>query len=198
MKGKIKKQAVDEALVKRFTGGDMQAFDDIYAAFSYKLQKFIFTLVKTETDTEDLIQEVFVKLWENKNKLKNTASFETYLFTIAYNTTISFLRNKAKDIQYVEYVKSVQIELSDFSLIDEINKEEVYEKIHLLIEKMPPRQREVFKMKHFKNYSYKEIAEALNISVNTVENHMVKAHKYLKESLGKAYLLALFFVHLFL
>ena len=195
---KVKEHIVDEALIKRFTGGDMQAFDKIYAVFNNKLQKFIFSLVKTETDTEDLVQEVFVKLWENKNKLKNTASFDTYLFTIAYNATVSFLRNRAKDMQYVEYVKSVQIELDNFSFIDEINKEEVHEKLHRLIEKMPPRQREVFKMKHFKDYSYKEIAEILNISVNTVENHIVKAHKYLKENLGKTYLLILFFMHLFL
>ena len=82
-------------------------------------------------------------------------------------------------------------------MIDEINKEAIHEKLHLLIEKMPPRQREVFKMKHFKNYSYKKIADNLNISVNTVENHIVKAHKYLKESFGKTYLLIILFMHLF-
>lgn len=193
-----KKYIIDEPLVKRFTGGDMKAFDDIYSAFNYKLQKFIFSLIKTEPDTEDLVQEVFVKIWEHREQIRNTASFDTYLFTTAYNSTISFLRKKAKDIKYIEYVKSVQIEINEFNDMDAINIDEIDKQLNSLIEKMPSRQREVFKMKHFQNYSYKEIAEALNISINTVENHIVKAHKYLKENLGKTYLSVLLFIHLFL
>ena len=198
MMTKDKEYIIDETLVERFTKGDMKAFDDIYSAFNHKLQKFVFSLVKTETDTEDLVHEVFVKVWDNKEKLKNHTSFDTYLFTIAYNTTISFLRNKAKNTQYIEYVKSVQIEVDESDFTEEINRDEINKKLNLLVEGMPSRQREVFKMKHFENYSYKEIAEALNISVNTVENHIVKAHKYLKENLGKAYLSILLFIHLFL
>ena len=193
-----KEHILDGALVKRFTEGDVKAFDDIYSTFNYKLQKFIFSLVKTKTDTEDLVHEVFVKVWENKEKLKKHASFETYLFTIAYNTTVSFLRDKAKNAEYIEYVKSVQIEINNSNFIEEVNKEEISERLNYLIETMPLRQREVFKMKHFQNYSYKEIADALNISINTVENHMVKAHKYIKENFGDSYLLILLFIHLFL
>ncbi len=194
----LKKHIIDEALVKRFANGDMKAFDAIYSVFNKKLQNFIFTLVKTKTDTEDLVHEVFVKVWENRNKLRNYTSFDTYLFTIAYNSTVSLLRKKAKDAHYIEYVKSVQIEIDEPDFIEGGNSEEVNEKINLLIEQMPPRQREVFKMRYFQDYSYKEIAEALGISVNTVENHIVKAHKYLKENVGKAYLSILFFIHLFL
>lgn len=192
------KHKIDESLVKRFTSGDMKAFDCIYSIFNQKLQKFIFSLIKTETDTEDLVQEVFVKVWENRTKLKDHNSFDKYLFTIAYNTTISLLRVRVKENQYVEYVKSVQVELDEPELIDEFNKDEINEKLNLLIDQMPPRQREVFKMKHFRNYSYKEIAETLGISVNTVENQIVKSHKYLKKYLGKNYLPVLLFIHLFL
>jgi RNA polymerase sigma-70 factor (ECF subfamily) len=193
----LKKHIVDEAVIKRFTNGDMKAFDFIYSTFNHKLKKFIFTLVKSETDAEDLVHEVFVKVWVNKEKLKKYSSFDTYLFTIAYNSTISLLRKKAKDAQYVEYVKSVQIEFDDPALTKDHLQEDITEKINLLIGQMPPKQREVFKLKHFHDLSYKEIAESLNISVNTVENHMVKAHKYLKANLGKTYLSVLLFIHLF-
>lgn len=188
---------IDEILVKRFTNGDMHAFDTIYAVFNQKLQKFIFTLIKTEPDTEDIVQEVFVKVWENREKLKNHASFDSYLFTIAYNTTISLLRKRVKETQYVEYVKSVQVEFDEIDLIESFSRDSIDEILNLLIEKMPPRQREVFKLKHFGDHSYKEIADYLNISVNTVENHIVKAHKYLKENLGKNYLPAILFIQLF-
>ncbi len=188
---------VDESLVKRFANGNMKAFDAIYSVFNQKLQNFVFTLVKTEADTEEIVQEVFVKIWENRGRLKNYASFETYLFTIAYNTTMSLLRKRSKESQYIEYVKSVQVEVDEKDDIDDLNIDEVNESLNLLIEKMPPRQREVFKMKHFQNYSYKEIAASLMISVNTVENHIVKAHKYLKENLSKDYLLYILFINLF-
>ncbi|VAW19273.1 RNA polymerase ECF-type sigma factor [hydrothermal vent metagenome] len=188
---------VDISLVKRFANGDMKAFDAIYSVFNQKLQNFVFTLVKTEADTEEIVQEVFVKIWENRDRLKNYASFETYLFTIAYNTTMGLLRKRSKESQYIEYVKSVQVEVYEKDDIDALNIDEVNESLNLLIEKMPPRQREVFKMKHFKNYSYKEIATILMISVNTVENHVVKAHKYLKENLSKDYLLYILFINLF-
>ena len=86
------------------------------------------------------------------------------------------------DTRYVESVKSVQVETDDVDLAEKLDAEEMNEALNMLIEKMPERQREVFKMKHFQNCSYKEIAEALNISVNTVENHIVKAHRFLKRN----------------
>lgn len=192
-----RKQKIDEALVKRFINGDMKAFDSIYAVFNSGLQNFIFTLIKTEADTEDLVHEVFVKLWENRENLKNPASFDTYLFTIAHNSTISFLRKKAKSTDYVEYVKSIQAGEEDAGPAEALNREEIDEKVNLLIEKMPPRQREVFQLRHIRNMSYKEIALSLGISANTVENHLAKAHKYLKEELGKEYLPVLLLIHLF-
>lgn len=188
---------IDESLVKQFANGDMKAFDNIYSTFNQKLQKFIFTLIKTESDTEDIVQEVFVKVWENREKLKKYSSLDSYLFSIAYNTTISLLRTRVKENKYVEFIKSVQIEVDEPDFVEGFNSDEMNEKINLLIEKMPPRQREVFKMKYFQNCSYKEIAETLDISINTVENQIVKSHKFLKENLGKTYLSILFFIHLF-
>ncbi len=188
----------NEDTVRRFIDGDIKAFDDIYFSYNHKLQKFIFSLAKVKPDTEDLVQEVFIKIWANRSRIRNIASFDNYIFTIAYNTTISHLREKAKDFKYVEYVKSVQIEIGEVQPSEEINEDDLGEQLRLLIEKMPSRQREVFKMKHFQDCSYKEIAENLNISVNTVENHIVKAHKHLRVNLGKAYLPVLMFLHLFL
>lgn len=189
---------IDEFTVRRFVRGDMRAFDNIYIVYNTKLNKFVHSLVKTDADVEEIVQDVFVKTWENREKLKTFTSFESYLFTIAYNTTVSLLRKRLKESQYVEYVKSVQIEIDDSGTAESYDWEEVDKKLNLLIEKMPARQKEVFKMKHFEGFSYKEIADNLGLSVNTIENHIVKAHKYLKENFGKNYLSALLFIHLFL
>jgi RNA polymerase sigma-70 factor, Bacteroides expansion family 1 len=189
---------LDEQTVKSFVAGDMRAFDDIYLVISPKLQRFVFSFVKTEGDAEEIVQDVFVKMWENRGKLRSFGSFESYIFTIAYNATISLIRKRSKENSYIEYVKSVQIEIDDSAMAENQDWEEIDQKLNLLIEQMPPRQKEVFKMKHFQGSSYKEIAENLGVSVNTVENHIVKAHKFLKENFGKNYLSALLFIHLFL
>lgn len=194
----VKREKIDDKLIARFINDDMSAFDQIYSHFNMRLQKFIYTLVKSEPDTEDLVHEVFVKVWENRGKLKNQSSFENYLFSIAYNSTISLLREKAKNIQYIEYVKSIQIEVEEFDVWKEYKDIDLSAQLNTIVEKLPARQQEIFKLKHFQNLSYKEIAEKLGISVNTVENHMVKAHKFVKENLGNAYLSLLLFVDLFL
>ena len=189
---------IDDFTVRSFVQGDMRAFDRIYYVYNSKLQKFVYSLLKTEADTEEIVQDVFVKLWENRDKLKKSASFESFLFTVAYNTTISLLRKRANESRYVEYVKSIQIEIGDFDTVENPDWEEVNKKLYSLIEKMPARQREVFKMKYFQGFSYKDIAGKLGISVNTIENHIAKANKFLKENLGKNYLATLLFIYLFL
>ncbi len=189
---------IDEFTVARFVRGDMKAFDTIYFVYNPRLQKFVYSLVKIEADAEEIVQSVFVKTWENREKLKSFASFESYLFTIAYNSTISLLRKRTKEARYIEYVKSVQIEMDDAGLDENFDWEEFDDRLNLLIERMPARQKEVFKLKHIQGCSYKEIADKLGISVNTIENHIVKAHKFLKENLGKNYLATLLFIHLFL
>lgn len=193
------KGKIDIRCIENLVNGDMRAFDEVYSFFSGKLYKFVYSIIKSESDAEDLVHEVFVKVWENRDKIriKNQSSFSSYLFTIAYNTTISFLRVKAKDSQYVEFVKSMQVDSVDESLLDELNDEAKYEQVNLLIEQMPPKQREVFKLKYLQQLSYKEIAAKLGISVNTVENHINRAHKFLKEHLKGSYLAFLLFLYLF-
>lgn len=189
---------IDEAIVKRFTADDMRAFDIIYSEFTPRLKKFISVLTKNESDADELVQEVFIKIWQNRDKLKNYSSFESYLFRIAYRTTIDLLRKRSKEAKYIEQVKSLQVFEDYPDEVGETGHDEMETKLNLLIEEMPARQREVFKMKYFQDSSYKEIADHFSISVNTVQNHMAKAHKFLKENLGRDYLPTLLFLYLFL
>lgn len=172
--------------ISRFKSGDLRAFDELYTYFYPRLYRFVFSLTKSVEDTEDLVHEVFVKVWEHKHSLKKESSFNSYLFSIAYNSTISFLRKKNKNSRFKEFADTFQYDGDEY--VDNQDIEDLEVKLNGIIEKMPPRQREIFKLKHLENYSYIEIAEMLGISVNTVENHLVKAHKFLKDNFGKSYL----------
>jgi len=187
----------DSSIVKNFAQGEIAAFDMLYDFYSDRVRHFISGMVKTKVDSEGLTQEVFIKLWQSRSKLKKQDSFDSFLFTIAYNITMSFLRKKASEIKYIEYIKSIQITALNPEFDKKIDLKKLSQDINVAIDKLPTRQKEVFKLKHFENLTYKQIAEKLKISVNTVENHMVKSHRFLKDKLEKNYLPVLLFIHLF-
>lgn len=188
---------MDPEVVKRFTKGDTKAFDLLYHTFCKRLQNFVFSLTKIEVETEGIVQEVFIKVWESRSQLKKYASFESFLFTVAYNSTMSFLRKKATDKKYIDYIKSIQVESEQPGIDEKLDLEKFNKTINDVIDKLPTRQQEVFKLKHFEDYSYKQIAEKLQISINTVENHMVKSHRFLKQNLNENYTSGLLLISLF-
>lgn len=189
---------INEELVKGLTAGDVQSFDLLYHIFYNRLYNFVFGLVKIRTESEGIVQDVFIKIWESRSQIEKHNSFESFLFTVAYNATISILRKKATEQKYIDYIKSIQVE-TDLPTIDEkIDLENINKSIHEVIEKLPNRQKEVFKLKYFEDFSYKQIAKKLDISVNTVENHMVKSHRFLKQNLSKNLATNLLFISLFL
>lgn len=88
---------LNQELVKDFASGNMEAFDLLYHTFNYRLYNFVFGLIKIRTEAEEIAQEVFIKIWESRNQLNKHSSFESFLFTVAYNTTISLFRKKATE-----------------------------------------------------------------------------------------------------
>ena len=195
----LKKQIkLNPKVVKDFTAGDIKSFDLLYHTFYNRLYSFVFSLIKIRTETEGIVQEIFIKLWESRNQLKKQSSFESFIFTIAYNTTISLLRKKATEQKYIDYIKSIQVETELPTIDEKIDLENINKSINEIIDKLPNRQKEVFNLKYFEDFSYKQIAQKLDISVNTVENHMVKSHRFLKQNLNKKLASSLLFISLFL
>lgn len=197
-KASNKKLDLNESVVKRFTMGNIEAFDYLYSIYYSRLQYFVHGMIKIKSDTEEIVQDVFVKLWINRASVKKYKSFESYLFSIAYNSALEYLRKKTTEKKYVEYVKSIQVVPIESTTENQLDIKIFNQKLEEAINNMPPRQREIFQLKHKENCTYKEIAKKLNISINTVENHMVKSHHFLKKELQKYYIPILLYVFLFL
>lgn len=191
-------EEINEVTIEGVKNGDMAAFDLVYRAYSKRLYRFVYGIIKTEIDAEEIVQEVFVKIWESHEKIDNFALFDSYLFTIAYNSTISLIRKKLSEKKYIQYIKSLQIPPQQKSAEINSDFEILSEKVNGLIGKLPPRQKEVFMLHRENELTYRQIAEKLDISVNTVENHMSKALKFLRNNLNKESLAALLFFYLFL
>lgn len=176
----------------------MTAFNSIYNKYCYKLHEFVLTYLKQEEDAEEIVQEVFVKIWESRGKIDIYSSFESFLFTIAYNATISLLRKRVSENKSREYLKSLQQIDTAEPIIDEIQFRELNQKVQSLLEQLTPRQKEIYLLSREDSLTHKEIAQKLNISESTVNNHLVTTLKYLKSHIDSGLAINALFLCLFL
>ena len=176
---------------------NMFAFDVLYRKYSKKLYKFSYSILKSTEESENLIQDVFLNLWENRHKVEKNSSIKSYIFTITYNSAISILRKKARDSEFIEYLKSLQV-INEDPVSAELEYNELTIKLSEIIKALPQRQREVYLMHKDEGLKYSAIAECLKISVNTIENHMARALKTIREKLGNYSLITILFWDLFI
>ena len=186
----------DEELMQEIKAGNMLAFDELYRKYNKRLYKFSYSILKSKEDTENIIQDVFLNLWTNRNKVEKGASVKYYIFTIAYNAAISVIRRKAKESEFFEYLKTLQ-DLTQEPVDLQLEYNELEEKLTSIIHSLPERQREVYLLHRMEGLKYSEISERLNISVNTIENHMSRVLKTIREKFGNHSLLAILFSYLF-
>ncbi len=186
----------DGDLMKELKADNMFAFDVIYKKYCKKVYKFGYSILKSEQESENLTQDVFLNFWENRFKIEKDSSVKSYLFAITYNSAVSSLRKKARESEYVEYLKLLQQSAAD-SVNAELEYNELSNKLDEIITKLPQRQREIYQLHRIEGMNYKQIAERLHISVNTIENHMAGALKNIRKNLGNYSLVAILFWYLF-
>lgn len=176
----------------------MAAFDTIYNKYCHKLHEFVLTYLKQKEDAEEIVQEVFIKVWKSRDKIDIYASFESFLFTITYNATMSLLRKRVSETKSKEYLKSLQQTDPPEQVIDEIQFKELNQKVQSLLEQLTPRQKEIYLLSREEGLTHKEIAQKLNISESTVNNHLVTTLKYLKSHIDSSLAVNILFICLFL
>jgi len=194
----IDKNNITYDLLTRLKNGDMLAFDRVYELYSHKLFSFIFKILKNEAEADDIVQEVFVKIWESRHKLEDYKLLNSYIFTIAYNISIDLIRKRINNTKYLEHLKNSAVIYVTPNVISQIEFNELNIRAEKLIANLPERQKQVFLLHREEGLTYPEIAEKLGISKNTVENHMVKALKYLRQNMDNSLLINVLFVSLFL
>ncbi len=186
----------DHNLVQLLQNGNVTAFDSLFKVYSPKLYGFALKYFKNELDAEELVQEVFVKVWENRLTLKSELSFKSYLFTIALNRIRKHFNKRTTSLRYLESLQN-EPEFSDNQTINDDNYETALVEINLIIEKMPPRRREIFIMSKLDGKSSKEIATELSISAGTVDNQVSEALRFIRTQLKTESISLLLFAVLF-
>jgi RNA polymerase sigma-70 factor (ECF subfamily) len=165
----------DRSLVQKIIQSDERAFKELFYRHYDPLYMFCYRRLKSADIAGDIIQDVFMRLWQKRSELDANRSIKAYLFQMAQNIIIDFFRKKTTQRAYQEKRVAENV----FSLVDE--SFEVEEKVNDALQKLPENLKTVFLMSRFDGLKYAEIAESLDISVKTVENRMTKALKLLRK-----------------
>lgn len=175
-------------------------FEKIYVTHYSRMKRFAQEYVIREEDAENIVQDVFVDLWEQNLLLVTHTKLFAYLFTALKNRCIDFLRHKTV-VQHTavkmqdDYTKALQMKFQSLEAFDEqlFTEPDIETIIQNAIENLPEKCREIFILNKIEGKKQKVIAQELNISINTVENQMAIAYKKLKEILKDHIPLLLFF-----
>jgi RNA polymerase sigma-70 factor (ECF subfamily) len=173
-----------EHTLSKLKKGDMSSFEEVFALFQPKLLTFVFRYTKSKEDSEEIVQEIFIQIWENRSTLNEKLSFKSYLFTIAKNKIIDHFRKKKIETLSRNYISNFT-ELIHDSTYKEILNKDYDEVIANAIEMLPDKRKVIFILSKKFGMSRNEIASFYNISENTVKNQLQEAINFLREILRK-------------
>ena len=174
----------ERELVLRLIDGDEEAFCELYAAYKNRFLYFALKFVKSREFAEDIFQDAFTVVWQTRRFINPEASFSSYLYTIVRNRILNQLRDMANEDQLKEQILSQAIDSTN-ETNNHILLNDLKEIVARALEQLTPRQREVFKMSRELQMSHKEIAEALGVSVHTVQEHISVSLKVIRSYLTK-------------
>ena len=185
----------DTYLVEGLIKGNISCFDELFEKYSKKLYVFSMNYLKSEADSEEIVQAVFVKIWENRHQLKTELSFKAFIFKVAHNEILKGFRKKA---YHQSFVKD-QLVQSEINSDDEkrIEYKSILNEVNKLINLLPEKRRVIFIKSRIDGMTSTEIAEQMNIAKSTVDNNLTEALKFLKSKASNLSFNILLFLYLF-
>lgn len=172
------------ALLIKLKNGNALAFEEIYNQYRNKIYVYALKLCKSTVTAEEIVQEVFIKIWQKREQLNPELQFTAYLKKITLNHVLNHLKKIARE-------KTLQDELFAYlgeiknSADDQLLEKELFKTYQEAISQLPPQKKIIYQLSRNEELTHDEIAEKLNLSKNTVKNHMVEATKFIRNYVSK-------------
>jgi RNA polymerase sigma-70 factor (family 1) len=184
----------DIKLIERLRKDDIEAFDSIYQKYAGKLYGFGLKYLRSSVDSQDLVQDTFVKIWDNRTNIKTDTSFKAYLFTIAYSYICKFFRSKKYHENFVH--ETIQQNPEGSYYIDQkLDSQSALDRVQVIIKNLPEKKRMIFMKSRFERKTTKEISEEVGLSPGTVDNYIAEISKLLRRILTKGdFAILLYFI----
>jgi len=176
--------------------GSYKAFDALYSMYAHRLYGFILKLTKSDADTKEIVQDVFVKLWLNRENISSDSSLQSFLFTIGKNIAINKFRANINSPVFVDYVDYLnEKNLYGDNITESIDYDDFKLKLVQAKNHLNNTQKMIFELSKELGYSNAEVAQKLDLSEQTVKNQLTIILKVLKgQLLSNVYLFSVFFL----
>ena len=174
-------------LLERLKTGDLSAFEHIYSDYSSKVYRFARRYLNRNEDAEEIVQDVFVRLWDARMLLNPKLNFDNYLFTITRHLIINRYRRKVNEVFLHTTVFMEPENMVEHDVEAEIIMTDMMQFVDKIVQQFPPRQQEIFDMSRKQMLSHKEIAVKLDISEKTVKAHIYQVLNKIREHLDCFY-----------
>lgn len=181
-------------LFEKIIRSDTQAYEALYERMASPLMIYAYKRMQNDIDTaKDIVQEVFIQMWERRKVIDMPDNVEAFLYKSVLYNLLNKVRKEKNKQKYLDSFCTFY-EIQEPLLDEKLLEKEFFEILHKEIESLPPKMREVFELRFYKQYSNEEVANELGLSKHTVATHMKRALKILRDKLGDRY----FWVILFL
>jgi RNA polymerase sigma-70 factor (family 1) len=177
----------EKELLQQLAEGSEAAFRTLFNAYRNKLYTYIFNISRSGETAEDTVHDIFLKLWVQRERLPEISNLNAYLYRMAHNHAFTVFRRMAKETLVLAELQNEQSPVTSFEGEDRIVWQEVRKTIRKAVNKLTPQQRLVFLMSRQQGLKHEEIAQKLNISPNTVKNHIVEALRFLRDEIDYSY-----------
>ncbi len=173
---------------------DEAAFEQVFKTHFKCLHAYAFTILRDEIQAEEMVQQVFFKLWERNENLSLTGPISSYLYRAVHNESLNYIKHqKVRSNHQLNVAYSMKNEVEHPA--KKIMAGELEKKIHSALNELPEQCRTIFQMSRFDEMKYREIADKLGISIKTVESQMSKALRLLRVKLVDFLIFILLFIH---
>lgn len=174
----------EKTLLLKISEGDEDAFRTLYDIYFHRLSVYIFKLCKSDTATEEIVQDIFIKIWEYRSSLASVETPEAYIFSMARNKTIDFLRKLAKETGLICVLKA-HLELSNNEIEDKLNFTDLRRLIDEALAPLSDQKKRIFHLSRNEGLEHDEIAQVMQLSKSTVKNHLSQTLQHLREFLSQ-------------
>lgn len=174
----------EKEILSGLIDGDVHAFEQVYHLYSARLYGKLLKLVKSESDAREILQDVFLILWQHRETIDPEKSFRSFIFKIAENKVYDFFRKAARDKNRQSQL--IALSTDNYLFIEESRSaDQSLAILQKAIDDLSPQRKQVFRLCKLEGKSYKEVSELLEISVSTISDHIVKGTKSIRDYFEK-------------
>lgn len=173
----------ERALLREAAGGDEQSFAELFYAYKDKLYAFVLRISGSPETTEDVLQDVFMKIWVDRQRLTEVVHFNAFIYRVCHNHTLNLLRRMSRET--LVRIESGRHQEAGDPVDEAFMYNHIRKSLAEIVDKLPPQQKTVYQLSREESVRQDEIARQMGISISTVKNHLAQALKTIREKLAQ-------------